>query len=49
MQPAPQLQELSGTTGKDWMKWAVDTVDKHNQCAIQVDAWIKIGEELTKP
>jgi hypothetical protein len=45
----PQLQELSGTKGKDWMKWEVDTVDKYNQYTIKVDAWIKIGEELKKP
>ena len=46
MQPCPQLQELSGTTGKDWMKWGVDTVDKYNQCAMQVDAWIEVGKLL---
>ncbi len=46
MQPCPQLQKLSGATGKDFMKWGVDTVDKYNQCAIQVDAWIKIGKAL---
>ena len=46
MQPAPQLQELSGTTGKDWMRWGVDMVDKYNQCALQVDAWIEVGKAL---
>ena len=46
MQPCPQLQELQGKTGKDWMLWGVDTVDKYNQCAMQNDAWIKIGKAL---
>jgi len=49
MQPCPALNELSGNTGKLIMKWGVDTVDKYNQCALQVDAWIKIGKELKKP
>ncbi|WOE32731.1 MULTISPECIES: hypothetical protein [unclassified Acinetobacter] len=46
MQSCPQLQELSGTAGKELIKWGVDTVDKYNQCAMQVDAWIEVGKAL---
>lgn len=46
MQPCPELSELSGNTGKLLMKWGIDTVDKYNQCALQVDAWIEIGKAL---
>jgi hypothetical protein len=45
MQPAPPLQELSGTTGKDWMRWGVDTVDKYNQCALQIDILIRLKKK----
>ena len=46
MQPCPQLNEIQGHTGKDWMTWGVDTVAKYNECALQNDAWIKIGKAL---
>ena len=46
MQPCQQLQEVQGTTGKDFMLWGVDTVAKYNDCAAQNDAWIKIGKAL---
>ena len=46
MQPCPQLNEIQGNTGKDWMIWGVDTVAKYNECALQNDAWIKIGKAL---
>ena len=46
MQPYPQLNEIQGNTGKDWMEWGVDTVAKYNECALQNDAWIKIGKAL---
>jgi len=32
MQPCPNLNELAGTTGKDWMLWSVDTIAKYNDC-----------------
>lgn len=32
IQPCPNLNELAGTTGKDWMIWSVDTVSKYNDC-----------------
>ncbi len=28
----PNLNELTGTTGKDWMLWSIDTVAKYNDC-----------------
>ena len=46
MQPCPPLQELQGITGKAWALWGVDTVAKYNECALQNDAWIKIGETI---
>lgn len=46
MQPCPQLNEIQGNTGKDWITWGVDTVPKYNECALQNDAWIKIGKAL---
>lgn len=46
MQPCPQLNEIQGNTGKDWMTWGVDTVAKYNECALQNDALIKIGKAL---
>ncbi len=46
MQPCQQLQEVQGTTGKDFMLWGVDTVAKYNECAAQNDAWIEIGKAL---
>lgn len=46
MQPCADLQEVGGTTGKDFMLWGVDTVAKYNECAAQNDAWIEIGKAL---
>lgn len=46
MQPCPQLNEIQGNTGKDWIEWGVDTVAKYNECALQNDAWIKIRKAL---
>lgn len=40
-QPCPDLEELSGPTGKDWMIWAVPTIAKYNDCKARHSAVIK--------
>lgn len=32
IQSCPNLNELTGTTGKELMLWSVDTVAKYNDC-----------------
>ena len=46
MQPCAELQEVQGTTGKDFMLWGLDTIAKYNDCAAKNDAWIGIGKAL---
>nr|WP_228147327.1 hypothetical protein [Acinetobacter nosocomialis] len=41
MQPCPNLNELSGSTGKDLMLWSVDTVAKYNDCKARHSGIIK--------
>lgn len=41
MQPCTNLNELTGTTGKDLMLWAVDTVAKYNDCKARHGGIIK--------
>ncbi len=41
MQACPNLNELTGTTGKDWMLWSVDTVAKYNDCKARHGGVIK--------
>ncbi|MCQ1047371.1 hypothetical protein ACLD0I_11915 [Acinetobacter baumannii] len=44
LQPCPELNELAGTTGKDWMIWAVPTVAKYNDCKARHGAIVKALE-----
>ncbi|MEB5475555.1 hypothetical protein [Acinetobacter pollinis] len=49
-QPCPDLQLLDANTGKAWLPWSIDTVQKYNDCKYRHDALIKIqGVWLTKP
>jgi len=41
VQPCPNLNELTGTTGKDWMLWSVDTVAKYNDCKARHSGIVK--------
>nr|WP_247142057.1 hypothetical protein [Acinetobacter nosocomialis] len=41
MQPCPNLNELTGTTGKGWMLWSIDTVAKYNDCKARHGGIIK--------
>ncbi len=43
MQPCPNLNELTGTTGKDWMLWSIDTVAKYNDCKARHGKILLIG------
>ncbi|MBP4149556.1 hypothetical protein ITF21_17180 [Acinetobacter baumannii] len=44
LQPCPDLNELAGTTGKDWMIWAVPTVARYNDCKARHGAIVKALE-----
>ena len=46
MQQCAELQEVQGTTGKDFMLWGLDTIAKYNDCAAKNDTWIGIGKAL---
>lgn len=41
IQPCPQLQELTGTTGKHILPWAVQTVHTYNDCKARHEALVK--------
>ncbi|WP_235898517.1 Rz1-like lysis system protein LysC [Acinetobacter baumannii] len=41
IQPCSNLNELTGTTGKDLMIWSVDTVAKYNDCKARHGALVK--------
>lgn len=40
-QPCPDLQLLDANTGKAWLPWSIDTVNKYNDCKLRHDAIIK--------
>lgn len=44
VQPCPRLQELSGTTGKHILPWAVQTVHTYNDCKARHEALIRAVE-----
>jgi len=39
--PCPRLPELSGTTGKVMLPWALEVVHLYNDCAARHDGLIK--------
>ena len=41
LEPCADLQQLSGTKGKDVMLWSIDTVAKYNDCKSKHGAIVK--------
>lgn len=47
VQPCPQLQELTGTTGKVILPWALQTVSQYNDCKQRHEALIRAIKGLS--